>query len=213
MSIKLRKRLTFNGKELGIIHQLCYDHGIHLAVQKVVYKKVQEDKMKLRNGEDGSADEGSDESDSEEEDQADDEEFRVDLGRNVNQMRKIVKLFKKSRELNGRLQQLVVEKLGKNLQLQLDVCTRWNSLLSMVRTFSRIGDPVKEVLTETNHLEMWNNKFRLAIDQLFIVLNVAEMTMNEISKDEATLLTADGAFEFLFDELQGINSKLNSLSS
>lgn len=56
---------------------------------------------------------------------------------------------------------------------------------------------------------MWNNEFRLAIDQLFSVLNVAEMTMNEISKDEATLLTADGAFEFLFDELQRINSKLS----
>lgn len=144
-----------------------------------------------------------------ESDQADDEEFRVDLGRNVNQMRKIVKLFKKSLVPNDRLPQLVAEKLGKKLQLQLDVCTRWNSLLSMVRTFSRIADPVKEVLTETNHLEMWNNEFRLAIDQLFSVLNVAEMTMNEISKDEATLLTADGAFEFLFDELQRINSKLS----
>lgn len=36
------------GTKLGHIHQLCLDHGFHLAIRKVIYKKVDESKKQKK---------------------------------------------------------------------------------------------------------------------------------------------------------------------
>lgn len=79
----------------------------------------------------------------------------------------------------------------------------------MLKTFSRVAGPIKEALTVLNRLEMWRSEFEPAIDEIFNVLNVTKMTMDQISKDDADLLTAEGALEFLFDELDRLQTPLS----
>lgn len=238
------------GKTLKILHQFCYDHGIHNAVVKVLYKKAPKDDSKTvqvdedegeadeRDPDDPESDYDDDDADvvlnesagvdidSDDEtvedeisdaaavndeigDADDDEEFRLDYGKNIKLVREICKLFRKSPKLNDILQETIVAEHGRKLQLQLDVRTRWHSLLIMLNTFSRVSGSIKRVLGDINRLELWSNEIPLAIDELASVLKIAKMAMDEISKDDANLLTAEGALEFLFQELEEINSTLS----
>lgn len=223
------------GKILEIFHQLCYDHGIHLAIVKVIYKKIEEFRPPLR-VEDSTSDEDDVEElnfefgdtnksfecgdtnksseyesddDSEPHDVDDSYEFQPQIGELIKRVRDIVKLFKKSPKLNGILQSYVVSQIGHELQLTLDVRTRWNSVLSMLQSFSRTSEAIKKALADFNRLELWSQSFEEAFGEVLSILDCTKMTMNQISKDSATLLTAEGAFEFLFDELKRINSKLS----
>lgn len=69
---------------------------------------------------------------------------------------------------------------------------------------------MKQALTEINRLELWSSEIPLATEELVSVLSIAKMAMDEISKDDANLLTAEGAFEFLFLELERLDCTLSS---
>lgn len=141
--------------------------------------------------------------------ESDEEELRVDLGESIKKIRAIVKVFKRSPKLNDILQEIIVQDHGKKLQLQLDVRTRWNSLLTMLNTFTRVSGSVKRALGKINSLELWSSDIPLAISELTCVLNIAKMAMDVISKDDANLLTAEGAFKFMFHEFEELNSNLS----
>lgn len=136
-------------------------------------------------------------------------ELAMGVGEIVNKVRGIVKIFKKSPKLNGILQAHMLTEIQQELQLQLDVKTRWNSMLSMLKTFTRATNAIKKALTDINRLEVWSWEFEHSLKDIYEVLSVTKMTMDQISKDDATLLTAEGAFEFLFDELSRINTPLS----
>ena len=60
----------------------------------------------------------------------------------IGTVRKIVKTFRKSPKKNDKLQSYANATLGHELQLSLDVKSRWNSMVDMVRTYLRIKDQV-----------------------------------------------------------------------
>ncbi|KRY95958.1 hypothetical protein T11_11396, partial [Trichinella zimbabwensis] len=108
------------GRLLGIVHQLCYNHGIHLAVADVIYcVKYCDD--------DGDFDEYP-------ENEADiKNEFNVEVGDVVKKVRKIVAFFQRSTVINDCLQKMCEDMLGKNLALIMDSRVRWKSMLAMLR--------------------------------------------------------------------------------
>lgn len=203
------------GRELKVVHQLCHDHGIHLAIRRVIYKKVDEDVVKKRKArrfpQRNEYENDDSEYESDEEPVEDDDNFNLkpDIGDKINKVRAIVKLFKKSPKLNDMLQDYIVEERGKKLQLQLDVRTRWHSMLVMLETFVKVSGPVKKALGEINSLEMWDSDMVPVIKGIFEPLNLTKMAMDQISRDDANLLTAEGTFEWLFDELKEINSTVS----
>lgn len=196
------------GRELGVIHQLCYD----LAIQRAIYKKVDEDSAKQRKArrivKPSEYDSDATESD---EDNDEDETFsyKPDFGNVINKVRGIVKIFKKSPKLNDMLQDFVLEERQTKLQLVLDVRTRWHSMVLMLQTFARIAGPVKKALTALNCLEMWSSDILMVIGEISEPLSLAKMAMDAISRDDANLLTAEGTFEWLFEELKRMNTALS----
>lgn len=208
------------GREMGINHQLCYDHGVHNAIQRVIYKKVDGSKEKQRLSCSRQVPEQPEYDDSEEmvmeealfNDEEDIDklfELQIDIGLKVNQVREIVKLFRKSPKLNDILQAIISNDRGNKLQLQLDVRTRWGSMLDMLETFTKVSGSIKKALTEIGKLELWYEDIPLSIKGTLEVLRIAKMTMDSISRDDATLLSAEGAFEFMFIELERIDSSVS----
>ena len=126
-----------------VLHQLCLTHGIHLAVCDILYKKnltapdeIDVD-VKVEN-------ENSDD---------EDDETEVNIAINVDvepeliptfsdiikQVWKISKFFRKSPVRNEEyLQPLVKQSFGEELTLHIDVVTRWNSLLKMLKRFYKL---------------------------------------------------------------------------
>jgi hypothetical protein len=66
----------------------------------------------------------------------------------IDKVRAIARKFRKSPNLNDFLQVRVKKKLGHELKLQLDVKTRWNSLLKMITVYARLHDVVTPFLKE-----------------------------------------------------------------
>lgn len=99
--------------------QTCMNHGLHLAVLDVLYKKVER-----------VSDVDTSESESEVEDDEYNEDFKdlqiadSEINMSVKSIRKIVKFFKYSDLKNQILQEDVTESFQKELQLILDVKTR-----------------------------------------------------------------------------------------
>lgn len=198
------------GNKLKVFHQLCYDHGIHLAVVKVIYKLMQDVKThKQIVFEDEEMSEEANEAIEVDEDAGEAFELRNEIGIGINRVREIVKIFKKSPKLNDILQAQIFKDIGKKLQLKLDVRTRWNSLLTMLKTFIRVSNAVERTLTNINRDDLWSEDLVPSIENVLKVLNVTKLAMDAISKDEANLLTSEGAFEFLFDELIRMDSSLS----
>jgi hypothetical protein len=97
-------------------------------------------------------------------------------------------LFKGSPTVNGILQRYVEAEFGHEIQLKLDVHTRWNSILPMLKTFSRGSASIKKALVDVIHLELWRSGFLESIESLVNVLTAVKMATDGISVENASLL-------------------------
>jgi nitrogen regulatory protein PII len=70
---------------------------------------------------------------------------------------KIIRMFKKSPTKNSLLQENVQKKEKKQMKLLLDVKTRWNSMITMIKRFIQIADCVNKTLRAMN-LETVSNE-------------------------------------------------------
>lgn len=140
------------------------NHGIHLAVMDVVFKKKVPAEVTNMDGEgdinyddslsDVSQDEAMSENDSFVDSSNSEDDETIDIENEVTEkftstmtrMRKIIMIFKLSPVSNNILQGIIEQKIGKKLQLQLDVRTRWNSLVTSIIRFLRVIDSVEEAL-------------------------------------------------------------------
>lgn len=102
--------------------QTCLNHGLHLAVHDVLYKK-----QNLREA-DSESDSTDQETDNEVDDEINEREFlkiaKSDMKLTIAAVRQIVKLFKYSDLRNQVLQEAVCDTFGHEIQLVLDVKTR-----------------------------------------------------------------------------------------
>lgn len=157
------------GKLIDAEHQLCFAHGIHLAVCDTLYRKttiqIESSSSEATNIENMS---DIDDEDLENLDclisgftvisQSDQIQEIPDLTneRNINdtikKVRQIVKYFKRSPTKNNIvLQKYVKCEHGKELLLLLDCRTKWNSLLTMLERFVLLKSSIQKVLIDLNY--------------------------------------------------------------
>ncbi|XP_023230454.1 uncharacterized protein LOC111641584 [Centruroides sculpturatus] len=166
------------GRLIECEHQLCYAHGIHLAVCDVLYQKSTTSVAVPLSEEIQTEDEErNDDIEKDEEDfsysidfesvlceRLAEDPFDIDISfelhdtlgneivcsQIINKVRKIAKFFRKSPLKNNILQKYVEQEHGKNLHLFLDSKTRWNSLLAMLERFIKIRSSISKAIIDCN---------------------------------------------------------------
>ncbi|GBM32510.1 hypothetical protein AVEN_156602-1 [Araneus ventricosus] len=148
---------------MSCYQQVCFAHGLQLAVVDILYKKNierEEEHQEIT----------SNESDTDDEDTKDTHEeqgvtvttttdprnlhlSRAEIIPRYNDLlqkvRKVVKLFKRSpTKYDMYLQKYVKEDTGKELSLILDCHTHWNSLLAMIERFHKLKVCIDKALID-----------------------------------------------------------------
>jgi hypothetical protein len=205
------------GGILGIVHQLCHAHGLHLAVCDVLYKKILAPDAQ-------DAEEEQEHNEDEEEEHEDDahesggwaEEEVVlpeaavltpNIDDVVKRVRKIVCMFRRSPVKNDTLQKYAKQDLGKELTLLLDSKTRWSSLLTMLKRFLKMKGIVPKALIDYQQSSLFLSDGELfLIKELVEALDVVECSTRALCQRDATLSSADQVFKFMIGKLRGLDS-------
>lgn len=205
------------GKLIVPKQQLCYAHGLHLAVVDVLYKNTPSvcTEEELSSSED------------------DDFLFEsLEMGLRVKhnniterfcikpvieKARKKVRMFRKSPTKNDILQSYVKQEKGKELKLILDCTTRWNTRFEMCQRFSNLEIPVKKALIDLKLQAFSDEEFYL-VKQIINTLNPVKITLEALCRNDMTLCEADAALAFMIKEILTTNCELskdlyNSLSN
>ena len=187
--------------------QLCYNHGIHLAVVNIIYEK----KSKTCNENVIEICEDFSNSDDDFEVYSDDElEFDSEYNFNtssdnickiITNIRDIVKLFKNSPMKNSILQNYVKETEKQELSLLLDCRTRWNSMLVMIERFLRLADSVEKALHDLNCSYLWSSELKFEANQIFKTLKPVQIAVEALSREDSNLFKAEAILHFLFETL------------
>ncbi len=119
-------------------------------------------------------------------------DFRFeDIYKIVLDVRKIVKIFKNSSIKNNKLQECVVSKKGKRLNLILDSKTRWSSMEAMLNRFLEVEIEIRKTLIDLRiGIEMTDSDIEILKSFVKIIrpLSIATSKLNERSSN---LLTAE----------------------
>lgn len=228
------------GKLIDVAHQLCFAHGIHLAVIDVLYKKklnlaiVDADTEGVGDAEandaqsedsDSDTDDGNNNDNNEEkeknEDYGDTVEFSfieteinlnyVYLSPLVTKIRKVIKIFRRSPTKNDQyLQKYVKLEFGKEINLQLDVITRWNSLLNMLERFYELRHCVQKALIDLNsNLNFCEADFTL-ISATVAALTPIKLGVEALCRQDSNLLVADATIKFMIETLAAQKSEIST---
>lgn len=206
------------GRESPTEMMLCINHAVHLAVIDVIYKKktITENEDKTYQDVEEQCDEVDEDIFSSDSDSDDNlarapevvTTCRSDITQAIQDVRKIVKLFRKSPMNNGLLQAYVKEEKGHELQLLLDTRTRWNSLVIMVERFLKLLDSIKKALADINYY--WNEENEGVLKKLVQILNPLKLAIEALSRKDATILTCDAILSVLLDTIQRIGTPLSN---
>lgn len=199
------------GKLTGIESQLCYNHAIHLAVLDSLYDKnvICEDNV-FEDHENEIEDELQDEFISFDAISYHVETNKLEIYKCLQKCREIVKHFKVSAVKNSVLQTYVKAQEGKELHLRLDCRTRWNSLLPMLDRLIKLEQCVKSALIDTGRDNLYDKNIFSQLKNIVDVLKLLEISINELGKEDATLITSEGVFKFIFNKLKTINNEFST---
>lgn len=225
------------GKNILPFSQLCYNHAIHLAVLDVFYKKsgsliTNDDAVidtNFQDDENLEYDENLADDDCVETTEQNDEVadafafdgnlnfqndlvrqlpiFREDIGKILDETRKIIKFFKYSSVRSSVLEKHIIDQEGKKLRLLLDCKTRWNSIIPMVNRFIKIYDCIQKALMELGQQKCSQKNIKV-LEEISHVLQPVELAVKELSKDNNNLLKAEGVCIFLLNKLKETNTQL-----
>ena len=191
------------GREMGVIHQLCYCYGIHLAVCDILYKKkcleietTQEEIMTDEIENETSDSDPDDENNTEEywneesnSSVSQEIQFNEDYGIIISKFRKIVKLFRKSPLKNDSLQSICRTYLGKELKPILDTKPRWNSLISTLKRFLKLKNVIAKALVDISRTDLILKEEEIKhISDIVQALHVVELSVMELGKRDCDLI-------------------------
>lgn len=202
------------GKLMNCYQQLCFAHGLQLAVVNVLYKKNEE------KAEDHLAT-TSNESDTDDEDTTNDDEQGVTVtiadpshpylskpevipryNDILQKVRKSVKMFKRSpTKYDMYLQKYVKEDTGKELSLILDCRTRWNSLLSMMERFYKLKVRIDKALIDIGSDIKFSDLEWSKIKELIDSLQPFKLAVEALCTRDSILLTAETTLKFVLEKL------------
>lgn len=105
------------------------------------------------------------------------------------------------------LQAYVKMSFGKEIILNLDCKTRWNSLLPMLKTFNKLRTCIQKSLIDLNSPIIFSEaEFNLLFETIS-VLEPIKLAVEAICRQDANLLMADASFSFLFKTLIDIKGE------
>ncbi|XP_037823818.1 uncharacterized protein LOC119612145 [Lucilia sericata] len=190
--------------------QLCFAHGLHLALIDVIYKKT----AIIFPEEEFSSDDDEDVGDLEvvnpedifkvcsyEKENNITDNFHVKPL--IDKIRKTVKMFRKSPTKNDILQKYVKDDKGKELKLLIDCRTRWNTLFEMCQRFSELEIPLKKTFIDLKCEQFTDDEFR-SIKKIVNVLNPIKITLEALCRSDMTLCKADAALTFMLKEISAM---------
>lgn len=215
------------GRNISAINQLCYNHAIHLAVIRVFYKKTgtvttSDDENKSEFDEQSEYDSDSDyeNSDIEHENMnlgfdntgVNNIPMRQDINVVISESRRLIKFFKFSAVRKNVLQKYIMEQEKKELHLLLDCKTRWNSLVPMIERLLKLKKCIKQSLIDLlgTEKEYYNEQNFVILENILNILKPLELGVKELSNEQATLLSSEGVFKFMFKKLNDIDSDLSN---
>ena len=116
----------------------------------------------------------------------------------------MVKIFRSSPTKNDKvLQKYVKEEFGKELSLVLDSKTRWNSLVSMIERFAKLKNCIKKSLIDLKSPIFFSDAEFEMLSNILSVLLPIKLTVEAICRQDATLLSADAAIQFMMKSITG----------
>lgn len=193
------------GRIISAESQCCYNHAIHLAVIETFYRKTT-----AVNGDEFSEEEDEDEEEKESlfsQSGSQFPEFRLDYNDALEDMRKVIKFFRKSSIRTEILQKNIKKKEGKSLKLLLDVKTRWSSLVAAVSRFLQLVESVNDSLTELG-ANCYSDEHIILLREILMILEPVQLAVLELSKQTTNLLMAEATLMFVFKELKLLKSPL-----
>ena len=118
----------------------------------------------------------------------------------IQKVQKVVKIFHSLPTKNDKvLQKYVKEVFGKKLSLVLDSKTRWNSLVSMIERFVKLKNCIKKSLIDLKSPFLFSDaEFEMLSNILSFLLPI-KLTVETICRQDATLLSADAAIQFMMN--------------
>jgi len=203
------------GRDCPSESQLCLCHGLHLAVVETFYKKkvFESNDIDIIEEEEGDEDDDDfqdneflDHDDVNEEEFADDED--VDIQKNLQNVRILIKFLKKSSVRNSILQKKIIDEIGHELELQLDVKHRWNSIHPMLEKLLRVRIPIQNTLIELNALHLVSGIDFEKLSSLMNAIKPLTLAVETLGRQNANLLTAKGAMNFLYKKLDECNNDM-----
>ena len=218
------------GKLINSEHQLCYAHGIHLAICDVLYQKISDpDAREVTESTSEIEDNNRDDHDSDIDDTSETYDSsislcsesnlgcteinkdlfshnNVDIRATIAKVRKIVRMIRKSPLKNESLQNYVNPTDKKELTLILDSKTRWNSLVTMIDGFLTLRSAVQKTMIDFKILIKFSEDEISALDNIVHALKPVEIGSQELCSRGATILSAEGIFSFILNELSKQNT-------
>ena len=128
----------------------------------------------------------------------------------ISKVRRVCRLFRKSPLKNERQHDYVKDKFNKELSLQLDCRTRWNSLLSMLRRFFLLKDCITPALRVVRSIDTFSEDEWAVISNLVEALSPLEVVLKGICSEDATLVKAESSIAFVRKKLVNQKSILAS---
>lgn len=194
--------------------QLCYNHAIHLSVVKVMYNSINN----FENEKSDDENENSPEDEIDEQGESENVIFFVensekngfisDIKPAIYEMRKLIKFFKNSSIRTEVLLKHVKQQEGHELKLILDVPTRWNSLAQSINRFLLLINCINKALDELG-IQKFNYNFINVLKNISVTLEPIMLAVEQLSKVDANLLTAEGTILYVFQRLKTINTDIS----
>lgn len=192
------------GRLIPALSQICLNHGIHLGVCDTLYKnkkeKTSEPDQDFQNDEDDFQDQGVIDYTSDEE--------AIDCMELLKSVRKVV-TFIRSSVRNRVFQEKVLAEKGKEKELSLDVKTRWNSIPTMLESVLETKKQIIDTCSELNVMELVDNLDFGEIKCINDAMMPIKLTVEALSREDATLITAEVAIQFMFSKLHDQNNEIS----
>ncbi|XP_073817273.1 zinc finger BED domain-containing protein 4-like [Musca autumnalis] len=197
------KKIVNNSPANGIF---CLSHAIHLAVTDVFYKKPTAEHPDS----DSSVSDGDDFDFENNDIDGVGETLSIDITYKtiLNQTRKIIKLFRRSPAKNNILQKYVVEDHNKEIALELDIVTRWNSIVPMLTKFLLLKKSIKKALIDLNKAELWIESNINVLQTLVDVLEPIKIAVEALCRPNINLISANAILNVLCKQISTIKNPL-----
>ena len=134
--------------------------------------------------------------------------FNLEIENVFKKFRKAAKIFRKSPVKNKVLQNYVLLEQNNKLSLVLDCKSRWSSMYETVERFIYLKKCMSKALPDLSIEQGISTTKFLFLNGIKWALEPINLEVEILCSKDATLLTVEGVFQFLFVELEKRKSSL-----